>query len=105
METNFLCILGRFDLNPLIQSNYTISSLIFVAYNTVIVIIMINLLTTIISGTFSRTKQEFRKNNEESTFIYLKNKMILKISNRKNNDINPTNELVNHLRNDIQNQL
>lgn len=119
METNFLCILGRFDLKPLIQTNFTISSLIFVAYNTVIVIIMINILITIVSNTFSRTKKELKKKTkEESTFTYLKNKILLRLSNKSNQDINPTKfidstkllelraiELVNHLRNDIQNQL
>ena len=58
METSFLNILGKFDLKSLIQSNYLVGTILFSVYNYSIVVVMVNILITIISNRFSKTRND-----------------------------------------------
>ena len=66
MVTNFLIILGKFNLSPLIESNFTASAIIFSSYNILIVMIMINFLITIISDNFAKAREEAKRIKEVS---------------------------------------
>ena len=58
METSFLIILGKFDLKSFIQSNYLVGTILFSVYNCSIVFVMVNFLITIISNSFSKTRND-----------------------------------------------
>lgn len=75
MVTNFLIILGKFNLDPLIESNYTASAIIFSSYNILIVMIMINFLITIISDNFALARIEAQKIKEVSLVSHLKKRV------------------------------
>ena len=86
MATNFLIILGKFDLRPFLSQNYAVGALIFAVYSIVIVMIMINVLVTIISDHFSKSRIEAKKIKEASMFDHLQKK-IKEVLPSKNNRI------------------
>ncbi len=70
-ESNFLIILGKFNLNSIVESNFTLGAIIFSAYNILIVFIMTNVIITIISNCFSKTRNEAKKIKEISLIVHL----------------------------------
>ena len=117
METSFLILLGKFELKPLVQSNYAVGALIFSFYNCIVLILMVNLMMTILSDHFSKTKMESKLIEKTTVFDHLLNKLRLKLKLKQpflakvNGDsyieINEvfelrTQELVNNLKKQIQ---
>ena len=76
MVTNFLIIMGKFDLRPLVETNFTASAIIFSSYNILIVMIMINFVITIISDNFAKAREEAKKIKAVSMFKHLKKKIL-----------------------------
>ena len=76
MVTNFLIIMGKFDLRPLVETNFTASAIIFSSYNILIVMIMINFVIIIISDNFAKAREEAKKIKAVSMFKHLKKKIL-----------------------------
>ena len=76
MVTNFLIIMGKFDLSPMLESNYTASAIIFSTYNILIVMIMVNFLITIVSDNFANSRKEAAKTSDShSVFTHIFNRI------------------------------
>ena len=75
METTFLILLGKFELKPLVQSNYTIGVLIFSSYNFILLILMINLMLKILGDHFSKTKNESNLKGAKTVFDHFISKL------------------------------
>jgi len=71
MESNFQIILGKFNLNPIVESNFTLGAIIFSTYTILIVFILTNVTVTIISESFTKSRNEAKKNKEISLAAYL----------------------------------
>ena len=114
METSFLILLGKFELKPLVQSNYTIGALLFTSYNCIVLILMISLLLTILSDHFSKTKNESKLKDTKTVFDQLlsKFKFQTKPIEKTNDSFKDifeifelrSKELVNNLKNQIDGQ-
>lgn len=83
METSFQIILGKFDLKPIIKSNFTAGSIIFSTYNIVIVIMMMNFLITIVSDNFSKKRLEAKQMKKETMFEHLCRKIKSKFTRKE----------------------
>ena len=68
--------MGKFDLRPLVETNFTASAIIFSSYNIVIVMIMINFVITIISDNFAKAREEAKNIKAVSMFKHLKKKIL-----------------------------
>lgn len=96
MVTNFLIILGKFNLSPLIEANYTASAIIFSSYNILIVMIMVNFLITIISDSFAAARVESGKIKEVSLFEHLTKRIKSKMPDLSRNKIYVQDKKVNY---------
>ena len=96
MVTNFLIILGKFNLSPLIESNFTASAIIFSSYNIIIVMIMINFLITIISDSFASARAESNKIKEVSLFQHLTTRIKGKLPDLRKNKIYANDKQINY---------
>jgi hypothetical protein len=56
MESNFQIILGKFDLNLILESNYTLGAIIFSTYTILIVFVFTNVIITIVSNSFTKSR-------------------------------------------------
>ncbi len=79
LTTSFLIILGKFNLGPMIQQDFTVGAIIFVSYNVIIVMIMSNVIVTIISDKFSQSRNLAKKVKEYSMFDHIKRRMKSKL--------------------------
>jgi hypothetical protein len=75
MESNFLIILGKCNLAPIVQQNYTLGAIIFASFNILIVMIMTNVLVTIISDKFAESRKEAKKIKVVSLMEHLAKKL------------------------------
>ena len=71
MESNFQIILGKFNLNPIVESNFSIGAIIFSTYNILIVFVLTNVVITIISNSFTRSRIESKNSKETSLAAHL----------------------------------
>ena len=73
METCFQIILGKFQIDIMIKSNALFGSIFFIFYNIMIVFIMINILSVIITDNFSLIKMSNASEDEDPELLdYLK---------------------------------
>ena len=68
MESNFQIILGKFNLNTIVESNFTLGAIIFSTYNILIVFVLTNVVITIISTSFIKLRAQ-NKNNKEISLV------------------------------------
>lgn len=110
IETNFQIILGKFSVKPILETNFTLGSVIFVSYNIIIVMIMISVLNILLTNNFAAAKLESRRDKTKiSLFKHLKYRMFerkMKVQSLKYTEISDlfeskTNQLVTHLNNRI----
>ena len=71
MENNFLIILGKFNLTPIVESNFSLGAIIFATYNILIVFVMVNVLIAIVSESFSHARIEAKSIKEISLATHL----------------------------------
>ena len=71
IKSNFQIILGKFNLNPIVESNFTLGAIIFSTYTILIVFILTNVIITIISESFTKSRNEAKKNKEISLAAHL----------------------------------
>ena len=89
METCFQIMLGKFQINNILNSNRILAIFSFMIYNFVIVITMINLFLTILNDNLEMVKQNFERNRGDfSVFEYIKNVFseLLPSSQKNKND-------------------
>jgi len=84
MESNFLIILGKCNLAPIVQQNYTLGAIIFASFNILIVMIMTNVLVTIISDKFAESRKEAKKIKVVSLMEHLAKKLGRFVPKKKN---------------------
>ena len=83
METNFQIILGKFNIKPLIQANFTTGAIIFSSYNIIIVMIMINFIITIISDNFAIAREQSKKIKQLTIFDHMIKRVKLALKREK----------------------
>ena len=121
IETTFQIILGKFDISSYLSNNYFLAPFLFIFYNLLIVIVLINVFISIISANFSKSRQEKLRNkreNELTMLDYLKQKIFSFLNMKKkaaqkenqsiakyNTGINSFNQKANNLINKITNDI
>ena len=65
METSFEIMLGKFEVQPLINSNTTFGPLLFMIYNVVMVLMLLNLFISIVTDSFEKVKNGYATNEIE----------------------------------------
>ncbi len=80
METAFLILLGKFEVSSLIAENTLLSALIFIAYNLILIMIMLNMFLSIIGDVFTEARKELElsDNNQIFSFMWFKIKRLFK---------------------------
>ena len=76
MSTSFELILGKFSLKPILQNDKLLGMFIFISFNVIIVIILMNALISIVCDAFAELRFDLLdKPNDFEMFKFFKNKL------------------------------
>ena len=75
METSFAIMLGKVEVQPLINSNTTFGPLVFMSYNIVMVLMLLNIFISIVTQSFETIRKNLAENDIEIV-DYLKQRFL-----------------------------
>jgi hypothetical protein len=98
MTTCFQMMLGKFQVDGLLQANMFFGPLMFAVYNIFIVFILLNMFVSIINDSFASVRKNAEKQNDDlNIFRFLKNKFKVVLGNVDLNNLNPVLDGNNNL--------
>jgi len=77
MLTSFQILLGKFEIGPLLEGNPLFGSILFMSYNVVIVLLLMNTFISIICESFEAVREELvGKPNDFEVFEWMQEKLL-----------------------------